>query len=286
MSVQSETRGAGIIDAGYATALPVNFVRLDQNVSTGSYPAYTTFSSALPATRAGGTGNTVVSFDSGSEQYYLVRETNNKSKLLGWYPRVNGTTVTMASGVLTFTLDGSTDVMLSNEVEAYKTTGNQFSDTGKEFTFSHQLTQFRVNAYAADAASITSWGTVTDIKILSQLPTCAITLPSTVAFSGTAADLSLEKKLVATNAAITYPVTLGLTSAECGYTMVPPVASTTTVNLQVTTSNGGTRNVPLTLQAYDKGKAYVVTLKFSVTSITAKAQIAAWTAVPMTDITL
>lgn len=289
MSLQSETRGAGMIDQNYADNLGVNFLLLEQNASTGAYPAdYSGFSagSQIPATRSGGSGSTAVNFDSGSERYYPVRDTNNKVKLIGWYPRVDGTVVTLSSGVLTFTIDGSTDVMLTSEVEGSKATGDKFSDSGKEFTFSHLLTQFRIKAYAVDAAAVASWGTLTDIQVKSQLPRCTVTLPATVGFDGSAANLALVKKVVTTNADITYPLTLPLAATDCGYAMVPPVTSPTVLTLVVTTEKGGTRDVPLTVQNYEKSKAYEVSLKFTAGAITASAQIGAWTPVPVSDIEL
>lgn len=288
MSVQSETRGAGMIDDGYTSDLPVNFFLLEQDGTSGLYPNYSVYSAGtqLAATRTGGSGTTTVNFDSGSERYYPVRETNNKVKLVGWYPRVDGTAVTFSSGELLFSVDGSTDVMLTAEVEGSKAIKDKFSDAGKEFTFSHLLTQFRIKAYALDAAAVTSWGNITDIQVKEQLPQCKVILPANVSFVGTAANLALVKKVVTTNADITYPLTLPQAATDCGYTMVPPVTSSTVLTLVVTTEKGGTRDVPLTKQDYEESKAYVVSLKFTASAITASAQIGAWTSVAMSDIEL
>lgn len=288
MSVQSETRGSGMIDDGYTSDLPVNFFLLEQDGTSGLYPNYSDYSAGtqLAATRTGGSGTTTVNFDSGSERYYPVRETNNKVKLVGWYPRVDGTAVTFSSGELTFTIDGSTDVMLTAEVEGSKAVADKFSDAGKEFTFSHLLTQFRIKAYALDAAAVTSWGNITDIQVKGQLPQCKVILPASVSFVGTAANLPLVRKVATTNADLTYPLTLPLVAADCGYAMVPPVTSPTVLTLVVTTVKGGTRDVPLTIQDYEESKAYVVSLKFTASAITASAQIGAWTSVPMSDIEL
>lgn len=289
MSVQSETRGAGMIDDGYTSDLPVNFFLLEQDGTSGLYPNYSDYSAGtqLAATRTGGSGTTTVNFDSGSERYYPVRETNNKVKLVGWYPRVDGTAVTFSSGELLFSVDGSTDVMLTAEVEGSKAIADKFSDAGKEFTFSHLLTQFRIKAYALDAAAVTSWGNITDIQVKGQLPQCKVILPASVSFVGTATNLPLVRKVAMTNADLTYPLTLLPAPAiDCGYAMVPPADSPTVLTLEVTTVKGGTRDVPLNVQNYEKGKAYEVSLKFTAGAITARAQIGAWTSVPMSDIEL
>lgn len=289
MSVQSETRG--VIDAGYTADLLLNFLLCEQNASTGAYPPYTSFSGGmqLPAARTGGAGYTGVSFEAGSEQYYPVRDTHNKVKLVGWYPRVNGGTVTLSSGVLSFGIDGSTDVMLTPEVEGSKVAGDQFSDAGKEFTFNHLLTQLRVKAYAADAAAATAWGTLSSVRVKNRLPVCKVTLPATVSFEGTAADLPLVERTVATDAPIAYPLSLpaGESNAlECGYAMTDPVELPAVLELEVTTQYGGTRTVRLDAQNYQSGKAYAINLKFTATGITARAQIGQWTVIPLPDIEL
>lgn len=65
-------------------ALEVSFARLDQ-LDDGQYPAYATLSAALPATLAANTGEVsseaAISF--ATSQYYLSRETNNNTKLVG-----------------------------------------------------------------------------------------------------------------------------------------------------------------------------------------------------------
>ena len=290
MSVQSETRG--IIDADYTGSLMLNFLLTEQDASTGDYPAdYTTFSAGmqLPAVKAGGGGYTEVSFEAGSEQYYPVRESNNKVKLLGWYPRVNGGAVTLSSGVLSFGIDGSTDVMLTPEVEGSKITGERFSDAGKEFTFNHLLTQLRVKAYAVDDAAVAAWGTVSSVKVKDRLPVCKVTLPATVRFEGAAADLPLVEKAVATDAVIAYPLALPVgesNALECGYAMTNPVDLPSTLALEVTTQYGGTLDVPLEARNYLSGKAYAINLRFTATGITASAQIGQWTVITMPEIEL
>ena len=130
-------------------ALEVSFARLDQ-LDDGQYPAYATLSAALPATLAANTGEVsseaAISF--ATSQYYLSRETNNNTKLVGWYPRA-----VPAAGVVTLNIDGGTDIMLTQELEGCKVAESRFGTTGKVFTFAHQLTQFRFKAYAADAAA-------------------------------------------------------------------------------------------------------------------------------------
>lgn len=67
-------------------------------------------------------------------------------------------------------------------------------------------------------------------------------------------------------------------AAACGYALVAPIAVGGTLTLSVATSEGGTRDVPLTLPAagFGAGKAYDVVLKFTSTQITPQATISPW----------
>lgn len=250
-SVETSTRGAGVISGTLpASTLNVNFARVDATDATPTYPAYTTLSSALAAT-VGTSG--AITF--GTTQYYLANGYN--SKLVGWYP-----VATPALGVLTFTLDGSTDVMLTDEQ-----TGNKAANFST-LTFAHKLTQIQIQAYAEDAAAQTLWGDITAaIQIKNQSPSCTITLPSTVTFSGTAGDVAMSI------ASATLPV--GSSSAvSCGYAMIPPAAA---LQINVTTASGGTKTIDLPTQAYAAGTAYVISLLFKSTGISPTVAITAWT---------
>ena len=254
-------------------ALEVSFARLDQ-LDDGQYPAYSTLSAALPATLAANTGEVsseaAISF--ATSQYYLSRETNNNTKLVGWYPRA-----VPAAGVVTLNIDGGTDIMLVG----CKAAEFRFGTTGKVFTFAHQLTQFRFKAYAADAAAPAVWGKITDIALKDRQTECKITLPDVVEFEGAAADLSLSKKRLADDADIAYPLAFtegSDTAAECGYAMVAPVAAGASLSLAVVTEQGGTCEVALPVPdaGFEKGKAYDVVLKFTTTAVEPVATIGAW----------
>ncbi|UEA86471.1 fimbrillin family protein [Alistipes senegalensis] len=258
-------------------ALEVSFARLDQ-LDDGQYPAYATLSAALPATLAANTGEVsseaAISF--ATSQYYLSRETNNNTKLVGWYPRA-----VPAAGVVTLNIDGGTDIMLTQELVGCKVAESRFGTTGKVFTFAHQLTQFRFKAYAADAAAPAVWGKITDIALKDRQTKCKITLPGTVEFEGVAADLSLSKNRLADDADIAYPLAFtegSDTAAECGYAMVAPVAAGASLSLAVVTEQGGTCEVALPVPdaGFEKGKAYDVVLKFTTTAVEPVATIGAW----------
>jgi len=271
-----QSRGAGVIDpsaSGFATtALSLNFARIDQDASTGVYPSYG--STALNATRAAGTGSTAITFDAGSEQYYSAGTTNNASKLVGWYPRA-----AVASGVVDFTFDGSTDVMLSNEVAG--SSSALFSETTQAFTFNHLLTQLQFKVYAIDDAAQTSWGTITSVKVKSQYTACSVTLPAIVSFptTGTASDLSVLSGAT---------LAMGVESANAvsvGYSMIAPVAASGSVTLEIVTSAGGTKTVtiPVPSTGFLASNAYVITLSFSNLDVTGAASVGEWTSNAIAD---
>ena len=145
-----------VVDANHEADLRVSFARIDQNGADGGWPSYTT-ASVLGATckgnAAGVTGTTSIVFD--VPQYYLVRETDNGTKLVGWYPQAEA-----AGGVVAWTIDGVSDVMLTDELEGNKNADARFGTAGKIFEFAHCLTQLKVWAYAVDEAAKNVWGTI------------------------------------------------------------------------------------------------------------------------------
>ncbi len=296
-------------------ALEVNFARIDMDAS-GAYPTdgYTTSARLLNATLAECTANqgtneapdyaTAITFD--PKEYYLVGRDNtkNKSRLIGWYPRA-----TPASGVVEITVDGTTDIMVSNEVE-----GNKVAPCGK-VSFQHVLTQLKVNAYALDEAAKTKWGAIESIRLKTAddgskgkfYNTCGITLPTAVTAGtpasatvgtgdGTATGPTLAMKNIADDSdlhtaddtaagGLVLPVaTLGAdknitnTNARpCGYAMFTPFDTNGQITLEIVTTNGGTQDVPVEwTSGYEAGKAYTLTLRFTVSDIALKGEITAW----------
>ena len=239
------------IGANYTTSLDVAFARLDQNPSTGLYPAiYTDINSALNATRAGGAGVSEVYFD--EPQYYQSGTSNNDTRLVGWYPAL-----TPKAGVITFDIsDGATDVLLTQEL-----VGNATEKIGTDdnpFCFRHQLCQLVVKVVATSQETVERWGTVFSV-VVKDLPTSYIvTLPGGTQAVGSA-DLLLnlrgsKGKMV--------PVALSSDSfVECGYLLTAPRGKGLT--LELTGGNGERRIVEAPLPAgesFNSGYIYVLTI--------------------------
>lgn len=296
-----------VIDQGSAGPLYVSFARLDQNETSGSYPAdYAGVDSAFLASWQGSLTSddskaTVVKFC--DPKFYLSRETNNKTKLVGWYPAYKTQAALGAGGVVSISIDGATDIMLTEELEANKSLrfGNFKADGDSDnriFHFNHKLTQLRFFAYAVDNAAPGVWGKIKSIKLKNQLPTCEITLPKGVNYTGTPINLALVQKKASDDSAIDYgtdglafsfdtSVTVGSateqadrekSATEYGYAMVAPIAKASGLTLIIETEKGGVREVAVTLptDGFKIGYAYNIYLRFSAITIEPKATISEW----------
>jgi hypothetical protein len=263
-SIGVETRGSGVISDSYASELPVNFARINQSSTDGSYSSYSD-ATALDATRAAGSDKQQITF--ATLQTYLSDATYNSSKFVGWYPRA-----AMTSGAVSFTVDGSTDIMLTNEVTGSPSA--KFNQQAQAFTFAHQLTQLQLKVYAESNKAVTDWGTISTIKVKNQQTACTVTLPNQVTFSdGTESNVPFTG---VTSAAL--PVS-NTNVVNSGYVMIPEVAASGTLTLEIVTSIGGTKTVTLPVTtALAKSNAYVYTLKFTQTSISVvgTAQVGEW----------
>lgn len=313
-SLPSETRA--IINGKHAE-LDLSILRRDQAGDPLTYPAYTTVTSdkvlkAKLGVVDDAATSTISRITFTKSEHYLAN--GYKTELIGWYPAVStapADAVTYASGVVTFKVDGESDIMLSNAAEGSKKDGDKFSDyatvSAKLLTFSHLLTQIKVTAYAVDEDAQKAWGKITGIKLKEQgATTCAVTLPGTkdseIVFtqdaSATDKTLSLVAKKADDDAAITYPLelplaTLGGTNGTtvtaendtaCGYAMFQPLTTAgSKLTLLVSTEKATDWPVVIPLPAngtngngFLKGVAYGIRLKFTAKEIEPSGQITAW----------
>lgn len=269
--------------------LSLSFARLDMDTD-GNYPStgYASVSSFLSAKLAKNEDGkpSAITFD--PKAYYLVGQdgAKNKTKLVGWHPAVSTDAsgdVAYADGVVSFKINGENDIMLSGEVEGSKT--QNFGSV----SFAHKLTQVKILAYAVNEASKTRWGKIKNISLKDQAPTCKITLPSTMAWEGTPADLDLVKKEVESDKAIAYDLELDVATIdkdgaitdknekECGYAMIQPIAAGTKLALAIEMADGREEEVTIDwAEGYLEGKSYTLTLRFTVAEIEFEAQITDW----------
>lgn len=314
-SLPSETRA--VINGKHAE-LDLSILRRDQAGTPLDYPGYSTVAStnvlkAKLAAVAEGAANNITEITFDPKAHYLAN--GNLTELIAWYPAVStapADAVTYASGVVTFKVDGESDIMLSNAAEGSKKDGEKFSDYAaptdsktKLLTFSHLLTQIKVTAYAVDEDAKKAWGKITGIKLKEQgATTCAVTLPGTqdseIVFtqdaSATDKTLALVEKQVADDAAVTYPLELPLATLDsdnkitaendtaCGYAMFQPLTTAgSKLTLLVSTEKATDWPVEIALPAngangngFLKGVAYGIRLKFTAKEIKPSGQITDW----------
>ncbi len=265
-------------------ALPISILRRDQSGTPLAYPDYKD-GELLKAELGASTSSDFVSgitFD--VTQYYLP-DAAKKTKLIGWHPRVSESPATAVQfsttdGTVSFEIDGASDIMLSNEVEGDK--NDKFTAAAKQLKFEHQLTQVQIKAYAADQAAKDKWGKIKSIKLKGEGgKTCKVDFDATPITSFAAPTPTTDLPL-AQETAGEVELDVGSSNAvECGYAMFQPVdaGAATPLTLLVETTNGGTQTVEITsdkVASFDKGKAYKLTLKITITGANPSGEITGW----------
>lgn len=278
-----------VINATLPTAgLDVAIIRLDETGVPKAFPAWNTVTTANVLSAHVDATSGQVAFNDGATppvakpQYYLAN--GNKTRLQGFYPKDG----TVASEVITWTIDGANDIMVSNYADGDKTT--KFGNTNK-LTFEHLLTQIIVKAYGTSQGALDNWGNIKKISIKDQNLTCRYTLADGAVgngfFSGKTGtshlpiimkktdDTSLSPDYAADGSGLAFDYDNSKTKATvCGYAMFQPAAANT-VTLIIETAKGGTIEKPIT-QELEKGYAYNVILKFTTTDIVPEVAISAW----------
>lgn len=141
------TRAA--IYSGYEQELAVCFCRQDElPVSRGMYGPY----SVCTAVRGGGSGSRPIRFDTPQ----LYPEDGCRIRLWGYYPR-DGVWPDDATGTVSFTIDGKTDIMATDLLEGSNIAPVSFC------TFNHLQTQLQFTCYSDQASE---WGAIRSIEVL------------------------------------------------------------------------------------------------------------------------
>lgn len=274
-----------------SAGLDVSIIRLDETGDPKAFPAWSTVTTAADVLSAHvDATNAQVAFNDGATpspaanpQYYQAN--GNQTRLQGFYPKDGA----VASGVITWTIDGAKDIMVSNYADGDKTA--KFGSS-KKLTFEHLLTQIVVKAYATEKAALDDvWGGIDYIALKDQNLTCKYTLADgatvgSAAFSGKTGSSHLNiitKKTDDSALSPDYDATNGLLydysndktkATTCGYAMFEPAAANG-LTLIIATKSGGTIEKTLA-QQLEKGYAYNVILKFTSTEIVPEVAIAAW----------
>ena len=228
-------------------ALTLYFLRADENVSPG-YGSYGT--SPFGATRATGAAAQPLTFS--PAQYYQLN--GKKTKMVGWYPQANS----VSGGVVSWTIDGSQDVMTAPVQE-----GSAVSVL-PAFTFGHALAQIRFLPYAESSEASLQWGRITSITVSKQRTACTFT-PATdeatgrVVFSGGATATLTVKNLAA--------AMLGVGTAGATQfgdpVMMEPHPEDYYVRVTVTSERMGEVSTLAPLRSYPQGSVTRLRLRFT-----------------------
>lgn len=192
------------------------------------------------------------------KQYYEGDATLH-SFIRGYYP-----TGTSANGSVTFTnTTGEEDVMMTEIVDA----GTRTNNTTAALVFSHKLSQ--LNFKVAKDATLPTGVTLTSITIKNaELPTGFDIVTGVITYTSSA-DLTVP----------------GISSQEIGTeasagnaVMIKPLSSTD-IKLDIVTSQGEFKDVPVTVEAVDTdgGTSYTITLTFKQKEVATTASVTDWT---------
>lgn len=275
VSASGNTRAVLADDYCTKNDLPVTFLRIDQNPD-GTWPSWEDYQ-VLNATRLKGAGQRAITFNAGP-QFYLTRSANNNTRLISFYPGVGDGMEFSAEGWPCWDLSsGAVDVLMSEEKEANKT--NQFGMSGNQFTYQHLLANITVTAKAQSAVSVSQWGSIRSIKLMSN-PTEFVVNQldrNDLWASGDHVDVLLRAPgsdlPMSGNIGLPYvgdPVT-------CGYALSFPWPNS--ILLEIETSLGGKRQLevePPTENQWLSGKSYTIQLEFIVDEVKASATIGVW----------
>lgn len=228
----------------------LQFLRKD--AAAGALP--TDFSGIVPISGNRTVGTGLIAFD--NSQYYLPSGLN--AYFVSYYPAAS-----IVSGIATWTIDGKTDVMTSNVVNA----GNKGGVLTPVLNYRHELAQIEVILRAASDGGLVQarWGKINQILLRSTPTTMSYAFngfavtPSTT--TGTIGFASPD--YTTPFAQMDIPMSTNVLANAAG--MFVPVASqyfalevhTATEGVKVVTIDLGTGNV------LAKGKKHTVTLTFS-----------------------
>lgn len=264
--------------AANATAANWTLATATAQTETGTGPGI--IYATLDATTAVLGSNTILFDDA---QYYHGSPTM-KSFLKGYYPET--ATLTKASAApenvtATWTIDGATDLMVSNYLEGTKANAG----VAIPLEFRHLLSKITIKIVAENAAAAAGWGNVSSVVINNQ-PTkithtfdgvSANAYASAIAATPDEQPITIRKVTAGqiTDAAAD-PLAITATSTSFGQAMVYPAA---TYSITVATTLGGTPaaiNATIDGSGAQAGMNHVITLTFKAGVITATTTVKQW----------
>lgn len=248
---------------GDVAIVGLQFLRKDATAAPGDFSGCR----AIPGSRALGG---VITF--GEAQYYAA---SGNTYFVSYFPAG-----TVRSDVVTWNIDGKTDIMTAAVADAGT---NTTPSTTASLSYLHSLAQIEVICRASvdDNAVQTRWGNITSIRL------CDTPTTLCYAYNGLAVTPGVTKAGIALAAgdytadftATAVPPSTNITPDAAG--MFVPSASQS-FRMEITTVAGGTRIVTIDLgegNSLKEGQKHVVTLTFqpNLKEIGVSSTIEAWT---------
>lgn len=210
--------------------------------------------------RASG-GNSAIQFSTNAPTYDMTA--NKYAYLRGYHPAG-----TLSSGVVTWTPDGATDVLMTDVWNA----GRYTAPVSAGMVFKHILARIEVicKADANDAHALVheTWGAIESIKFVGAQPNMKYTYATnTLVADGAATDFPLLNSNTYTGAFVqtAIPASTSNSSAVTASAMIVPTRENT-ITLKVKAANQVEQTIgPITLLAngtFGAGKVHTITLTF------------------------
>lgn len=173
---------------------------------------------------------------------------------------------TVSNGVAQFTITGDEDILFTNA----EINGSKTDHDGKILTLDHLLTQLKIQVKASDANAITTWGSITSIKVKDAATVLDLNVNNgELTANATPAKDNLSLKGTKANQDLT------LTAVDAGYIMLLP--STTAYTLLIETSNKSeATEVPISTATTVKGKIHTITLAFNAVDVSTTSKVNDW----------
>lgn len=207
------------------------------------------------------------------KQYYDVDPTKY-AYLVGYYVG-NASDLTFANGAVSFTIDGTQDIMVTQTLAANKTSKFQ------AFEFQHKLSQLAFNIKTKAGTDLTEistiYGEITKIEVLKQKGELILTLGATSALTAKDAVATKTFKIETTKALTANETSFGEPLMVYADNTVGTASNP--IELKVFTTKftqGIDATVTLTNAGLEDGKTHTIKLDFSKTEIAASASVKDW----------
>ena len=223
-------------------------------------------------------------------QYYKNR--TDEVGFVGWYPRTGweGTSAVDTDGKMTYTIDGETDVMVSDFVKGSFGTGIP------ALTFRHALCMYKVYAYYVDEEAKTEWGNLTQVTFRNLPEQLFVQWPEDITSEKATFSYTPEPKggesytpveLLDTDTSLELPV--GTTDSETTYlgTVLGGAPAIGVLGIGISTERHESGNSVSIARNFLPGYTYHIYLKLSTKGVVnAEVSVGNWQYTPNSEITV